>query len=55
MTTKNKYLVTDEGTIDLQTHVWDDELFSDRLISVNPIIKSRHWMSAALSKMPSTI
>ena len=37
MTTKNKYLVTDEGTIDLQTHVWDDELFSDRLISVNPI------------------
>ena len=37
MPTKNKYLVTDEGPIDLQTHVWDDELFSDRLISVNPI------------------
>jgi len=37
MTTKNKYLVTDEGPIDLQTHVWDDELFSDRLISVNQI------------------
>ena len=37
MATKNKYLVTDEGPIDLQTHVWDDELFSDRLISVNPI------------------
>ena len=37
MATKNKYLITDEGPIDLQTHVWDDELFSDRLISVNPI------------------
>ncbi len=37
MSNKNKYLVTDEGPIDLQTHVWDDELFSDRLISVNPI------------------
>ena len=37
MATKNKYLVTDEGPIDLHTHVWDDELFSDRLISVNPI------------------
>jgi ribonucleoside-diphosphate reductase alpha chain len=37
MATKNKYLITDEGPIDLQTHVWDDELFSDRLISVNRI------------------
>ena len=37
MATKNKYLITDEGPIDLHTHVWDDELFSDRLISVNPI------------------
>ncbi|MBW2563184.1 MAG: hypothetical protein JRE29_03965, partial [Deltaproteobacteria bacterium] len=37
MATKNKYLITDEGPIDLQTHVWDDKLFSDRLISVNPI------------------
>ena len=37
MATKNKYLVTDDGPIDLRTHDWDDQLFSDLLISGNSI------------------
>ncbi len=37
MSTKRKYLVTDDGPIDLRTHDWDDELFSDLLVSGNPI------------------
>lgn len=32
-----KFLVTDEGTIDLSTYRWDDDQFSDLLIKANPI------------------
>lgn len=37
MATKSKYLVTDEGPIDLRTHDWDDQLFSDLLVKGNSI------------------
>jgi ribonucleoside-diphosphate reductase alpha chain len=32
-----KFLVTDEGTIDLSTYRWDDDQFSDLLTKANPI------------------
>jgi ribonucleoside-diphosphate reductase alpha chain len=35
MDVKAKYFVTDEGLIDLSTHVWDDQLFSDLLVRKN--------------------
>ena len=34
---KGKFLVTQEGSFDLGTHMWDDQLFSDVLIKENPI------------------
>jgi ribonucleoside-diphosphate reductase alpha chain len=37
MATKRKYLVTEDGPIDLRTHDWDDQLFSDLLVSGNSI------------------
>ncbi len=37
MATKRKYLVTEDGPIDLRTHDWDDQLFSDLLVSENSI------------------
>jgi len=37
MASKRKYLVTEDGPIDLRTHDWDDQLFSDLLVSGNSI------------------
>jgi len=37
MSQKGKFLITDEGRVDLASHIWDDELFSDRLARENPI------------------
>ena len=37
MEQKGKFLVTDEGSFDLSTYTWDDQLFSDILIRENPI------------------
>jgi len=37
MASKRKYLVTEDGPIDLRTHDWDDQLFSDLLVSRNSI------------------
>ncbi len=37
MEQKGKFLVTDEGSFDLGTYTWDDQLFSDILIRENPI------------------
>ncbi len=37
MASKRKYLVTEDGPIDLRTHDWDDQLFSDLLVSENSI------------------
>ncbi len=37
MGTKSKYLVTHDGPVDLRTHDWDDQLFSDLLVSGNSI------------------
>ncbi len=34
---KGKFLVTTEGSFDLGTYTWDDQLFSDILIRENPI------------------
>ena len=34
---KGKFLVTSEGSFDLSTHTWDDQLFTDILIRENPI------------------
>ncbi len=34
---KGKFLVTSEGSFDLGTYTWDDQLFSDILIRENPI------------------
>jgi hypothetical protein len=34
---KGKFLVTNEGSFDLGTYTWDDQLFSDILIRENPI------------------
>jgi len=34
---KGKFLVTQDGSFDLGTHMWDDQLFSDILIKENPI------------------
>ena len=37
MVSKCKYLVTEDGTIDLRTHDWDDQLFADLLVRSNVI------------------
>ena len=37
MEQKGKFLVTDEGSFDLSTYTWDDQLFTDILIRENPI------------------
>jgi len=37
MGSKRKYLVTEDGPVDLRTHDWDDQLFSDLLVSGNSI------------------
>ena len=37
MQQKGKFLVTNEGSFDLGTYTWDDQLFSDILIRENPI------------------
>ena len=37
MTQHSKFLVTENGTIDLSAYRWDDNLFSDLLIRENPI------------------
>ena len=34
---KGKFLVTNEGSFDLSTYTWDDQLFTDILIRENPI------------------
>jgi len=34
---KGKFLVTNEGSFDLGTYTWDDQLFSDSIIRENPI------------------
>ena len=34
---KGKFLITNEGSFDLGTYTWDDQLFSDILIRENPI------------------
>ena len=34
---KGKFLVTSEGSFDLSTYTWDDQLFSDILVRENPI------------------
>jgi len=34
---KGKFLVTSEGSFDLSTYTWDDQLFTDILIRENPI------------------
>ena len=34
---EGKFLVTKEGSFDLGTHLWDDQLFSDILVRDNPI------------------
>ena len=34
---KGKFLVTSEGSFDLGTYTWDDQLFSDILIRENAI------------------
>ena len=34
---KGKFLVTNEGSFDLGTYTWDDQLFSDIIIRENPI------------------
>jgi ribonucleoside-diphosphate reductase alpha chain len=38
---KGKFLVTSEGSFDLSTHTWDDQLFTDILIRENPIDSSQ--------------
>ncbi|MEE9496103.1 MAG: adenosylcobalamin-dependent ribonucleoside-diphosphate reductase, partial [Desulfobacterales bacterium] len=38
---KGKFLVTSEGSFDLSTHTWDDQLFTDILIRENPIDTSQ--------------
>jgi len=37
MASKRKHLVTEDGPIDLRTHDWDEQLFSDMLVSGNSI------------------
>ena len=34
---KEKFLITEEGCFDLNTYVWDDQMFSDLLVRENPI------------------
>ena len=34
---KGKFLITSEGSFDLSTYTWDDQLFTDILIRENPI------------------
>ena len=41
MAQKEKVLITEEGRIDLESHVWDDHLFSDRLSKENPISRKQ--------------
>ena len=38
---KGKFLVTSEGSFDLSTYTWDDQLFTDILIRENPIDTSQ--------------
>jgi hypothetical protein len=38
---KGKFLVTSEGSFDLSTHTWDDQLFTDISIPIRP------WVSAS--------
>ena len=45
MAQESKILVTEEGTFDLTTYNWDDNLFSDFLIKKNPrilVIELKH-------------
>ena len=37
MAQQGKILVTENGTFDLSTYRWDDNLFSDLLVRENPI------------------
>jgi len=37
MAHKGKFLITDEGRINLGSHIWDDRRFTDRLSKDNPI------------------
>ena len=41
MAQKGKFLITDEGPINLASHVWDDQMFSDRLSENNPISRKQ--------------
>ncbi len=41
MAQKGKFLITDEGRINLASHVWDDQMFSDRLSENNPISRKQ--------------
>jgi hypothetical protein len=38
---KRKFLVTDNARIDLSTHRWDDNLFSNLLVKENRIEKEK--------------
>ncbi|MFO7644406.1 MAG: vitamin B12-dependent ribonucleotide reductase [Desulfosarcina sp.] len=41
MVQKEKVLVVDDGSVDLNTHVWDDPLFCQRLIGANAVNRSQ--------------
>ena len=44
---KSKFLVTNEGSFDLGTYTWDDQLFSDILIVEIQLTPIRPWVSAS--------
>ena len=41
MAQKGKFLITDDGRIDLLSHIWDEQRFSDRLVRENPISREQ--------------
>ncbi|MBC2709475.1 MAG: vitamin B12-dependent ribonucleotide reductase [Desulfosarcina sp.] len=41
MTPKEKILIVDDGNVDLNTHVWDDQVFCKNLIGANAVNKSQ--------------
>ncbi|BBO75031.1 ribonucleotide-diphosphate reductase subunit alpha [Desulfosarcina widdelii] len=41
MTQKSKILIVDDGNVDLNTHVWDDQVFCKSLIGANAVNKSQ--------------
>ncbi|WP_372684064.1 hypothetical protein, partial [Desulfosarcina sp.] len=39
MAQKEKILIVDDGNVDLNTHVWDDQVFCKSLIGANAVNK----------------